>query len=165
MLTLGRQPKSVKTPLGQYLQRECDDASSITEPDQYASCIYHLGGRAGACHGKRLKHFLGHCRAKGKTKLALYHFFCLGCKASQEPDGKFAEYTQTSPTTGMFKAYCPTCTRIMNKVVRRADLEAIRVKIEVTVQQANPKLACLLVPCSNDSSEKEAQTNDKTKFG
>ncbi|MGC1497301.1 MAG: helix-turn-helix domain-containing protein [Sulfitobacter sp.] len=115
--------------------------------------------------GKDLKHFLGRRRAKAKTKLALHHFFCLGCKAPQEPDGKFAEYTQASPTTGMLKAFCPTCTSVMNKVVRRADLEAIRAKIEVTVQQANPRLVSLPASCSNDTSVKEAQTNDKTQFG
>ena len=37
--------------------------------------------------------FLDHRRAKSKTKLALHHLFCLGSKAPQEPDGKFAEYT------------------------------------------------------------------------
>ena len=36
--------------------------------------------------------------------------------------------TQASPTTGMLKALCPACGSIINKVVRRADLEAIRAK-------------------------------------
>ena len=115
--------------------------------------------------GKDLKHFLGHRRAKSKIKLALHHLFCLGCKAPQEPDGKFAEYTQTSPTTGMLKALCPACGGIINKVVGRADLETIRAKIEVTVQQANPRLVSLPLSCSNDTSAKEAQTNGKAQFG
>ncbi len=115
--------------------------------------------------GEDLKQFLGHCRAKSKTKLALHHFYCLGCKAPQEPDGKFAEYTLSSPTTGMLKALCPACGSIINKVARRADLEAIRAKIEVTVQQANPRLVSLPAPRSNVTSAKEAQTNDKTQFG
>jgi excisionase family DNA binding protein len=54
--------------------------------------------------GKDLKQFLGYRRAKSKTKLALHHLFCFGCKTPQEPDGKFAEYTQATPTTGMLKA-------------------------------------------------------------
>lgn len=115
--------------------------------------------------GKDLKEFLGHRRIKSKTKLALHHLFCLGCKAPKEPDGKFAEYTQATPTTGMFKALCPTCGSIINKVVRRADLEAIRAKIEVTVQQANPRLVSLPATPLNDTLKKEAQTDDKAHFG
>jgi len=115
--------------------------------------------------GKDLKQFLGHRRAKSKIKLELHHLFCLGCKAPQEPDGKFAEYTQASSTTGMLKALCPACGSITNKVVRRADLDAIRAKIEVTVQQANPRLVSPPAPRSNDTSAREPQTNDKTQFG
>ncbi|MFK7877124.1 MAG: helix-turn-helix domain-containing protein [Paracoccaceae bacterium] len=115
--------------------------------------------------GKDLKLFLGQCRAKSKTKLALHHLFCLGCKVPQEPDGKFAEYTQATPTTGMLKAFCPACGGIINKVVRRADLEAIRAKIEVTVQQANPRLVSMRTPPLNDTSAREAQTDGKAHFG
>lgn len=115
--------------------------------------------------GKDLKQFLGSRRAKSKTKLALHHLFCFGCKTPQEPDGKFAEYTQATPTTGMLKALCPSCASIMNKVVRRADLEAIRAKIEVAVQQANPRLVSLPAAPLNDTSAKEAQTDGKAHLG
>jgi len=115
--------------------------------------------------GSDLKTFLGHRRAKSKTKLDLHHLFCLGCKTPQEPDGKFAEYKQATPTTGMLKAICPGCGSIINKVVRRADLEAIRAKIEVTVQQANPRLVSLPALPLNDTSAKEAKTNDEAHFG
>lgn len=115
--------------------------------------------------GEDLKQFLGHRRTRSKTKLALHHLFCLGCKEPQEPDGKFAEYTQTSPKTGMLKALCPVCGSILNKVVRRADLEAIRAKIEVTVQQANPRLVSLTEPRLNDTSTKEPRTHGKAQFG
>jgi hypothetical protein len=115
--------------------------------------------------GKDLKHFLGHRRAKAKTKLALHHLFCFGCKVPQEPDGKFAEYTPATPTTGMLKALCPACGCIMNKVIRRADLEAIQAKIEITIQQANPRLVSLPTPPSNDTSAKKAQTYEKAQFG
>lgn len=115
--------------------------------------------------GGDLKNFLGIRREKIRTRLALHHLYCLGCKGPQEPDGKFAEYTQNTPTTGMLKALCPTCGCILNKVIKRTDLEAIRAKIEVTVQQPNPRLVSLPVPRSNDTSAKEAQTNEKAQFG
>ena len=115
--------------------------------------------------GADLKDFLGHHRAKIKTRLELHHFYCLGCKAPQEPDGKFAEYTQQTPTTGMLKALCPSCGCILHKVVKRADLEVIRAKIEVTVQQANPRLVSPVEPCSNDNSTQEARTCGKAQLG
>ena len=115
--------------------------------------------------GSDLKDFLGHNRAKVKTRLALHNLYCLGCKAPQEPDGKFAEYTQQTPTTGMLKALCPACGCILNKVVRRIDLEAIRAKIEVAVQQASPSVVSLTEPCSNDTSTRGAGTRGKTQLG
>lgn len=114
--------------------------------------------------GKDLKEFLGHRRAKSKTKLSLHHLFCFGCKSAQEPDGKFAEYNQTTSTTGMLKAICPFCSCIMNKVVRRSDIEAIQAKIEVTVKQPYPRLMSRPVAPSNDTLAKEAKTNEKTIF-
>ncbi len=114
--------------------------------------------------GADLKDFLGHRRAKVRIRLALHHLYCLGCKCPQEPDGKFAEYTQQTPTTGMLKALCPTCGCILNKVVKRGDLEAIRAKIEVTVQQANPRIVSLPEPCSNDTSNREVRIRDKTQL-
>lgn len=90
--------------------------------------------------GTDLKVFLGFQRAAAKCKLSLHHIYCLGCRLPQEPAGKFADYTQQTATTGMLSALCPACECVMNKVVRRADLEAIRAKIEVTVRQADPRL-------------------------
>jgi hypothetical protein len=115
--------------------------------------------------GDDLKEFLWHQRAKSKTKLAMHHLFCLGCKEPKEPDGRFAEYTQATPTTGMLKALCPSCGCILNKVVRRTDLEVIRAKIEVTIQQPSPRLVSLSQARSNDTSTKVNQTHGKTCIG
>lgn len=90
--------------------------------------------------GTDLKVFLGFQRAVAKCKLAPHHIYCLGCRSPQEPAGKFADYTQQTATMGMLSALCPACECVMNKVVRRADPEAIRAKIEVTVRQADPRL-------------------------
>lgn len=115
--------------------------------------------------GDDLKQFLGKGRAKAKTKMALHHIYCLGCKCAREPDGKFAEYTQQTPTAGLLKALCPACGNIINKIVRRADLEAIRAKIEVAVQQANPRLVSPGDARLNVTSTQEAATNGKAQFG
>ena len=49
--------------------------------------------------------------------------------------------------------------------LKATDLEVIRAKIEVTVQQANPRLVSLPAPPLNDTSAKETQTNDKAHLG
>ena len=113
--------------------------------------------------GSDLKQFLGYRRAKAKTKLVLHQLYCLGCKCARVPDGIFAEYTQQTPTTGMLRALCPTCGCILNKVVRRADLEAIRAKLEVSVQQASPRLVSLPDARLNDTLTQEPQTHVKTQ--
>jgi hypothetical protein len=115
--------------------------------------------------GSDLKDFLGIRRAEVRTRLALHHFYCLGCRGPQEPDGKFAEYTQQTPTTGMLKALCPACGCILNKVVMRADLAAIRAKKEDIVQQANSRLVSLLLLHSHYTPTWEARTDGKTQLG
>ena len=113
--------------------------------------------------GTDLRAFLGHQRTKAKCKLSLHHIFCLGCKSPREPAGKFADYTQQTATTGMLSGLCPTCECVINKVVRRADLEAIRAKVEVTVQQADPRLVSRTDAPLNVTFTDEDQTHVKAR--
>ena len=113
--------------------------------------------------GKDLKAFLGLCRRKVRVKLALHNLYCLGCKSAREPAGKFADYTQLTPTTGMLSALCPACECVINKVVRRSDLEAIRAKIDVTIQQANPRLVSPSDNPLNATLSEEFQTHVKAR--
>lgn len=112
--------------------------------------------------GTDLKAYLGQRQAKRTRRLDLHHFYCLGCKSAQAPDGAFAEYTHQSPTTGRLTALCRACGTVMNKMIRRADLEAIQAKIEVAFQQASPRLVSLSDPSSEVTSQKEDQTHAKT---
>lgn len=113
--------------------------------------------------GRDLKAFLGARQNKVRCKLALHHCYCLGCKEPREPDGKMADYTQQTPDTGRLTGLCPACGALMHKVVRRADLEAIRAKIEVAIQQPTPRLVSREGPCSNVTSQKERQTHGKAQ--
>lgn len=115
--------------------------------------------------GKDLKAFLGARQIKVSVKLALHQCYCLGCKAPREPDGKMADYTQQTPETGRLTSLCPKCGALMNKVVKRADLEAVRAKIEVTVQKATPRLVSRADPRSNVTIQQEGQTHGKTQQG
>ena len=97
-------------------------------------------GRPWLIKGSDLKVFLGERRSLGKCKLALHQLYCLPCHAPQTPDGLLADYRHRTDQTGNLMGLCPSCGRLMNKVIRRADLEAIRAKLDVTVQQADPRL-------------------------
>jgi len=114
--------------------------------------------------GTDLKTYLGYRREKVRCKLALHHLYCLGCKSPQEPAGKFADYTQKAPSTGMLTALCPMCGSVINKIIRRADLETIRAKIEVTIQQADPRIVSHTDAPLNVTLESEDQSNVKARF-
>jgi len=95
--------------------------------------------------GRDLKTFLGVRQNKVRCKLALHHCYCLGCKEAREPDGKIADYVQQTVGNGRLTGLCPACGALMHKIVKRADLEVIRAKIEVTVQKACPRLVSRVV--------------------
>jgi excisionase family DNA binding protein len=114
--------------------------------------------------GGDLKSFLGERRAAGKCKLSMHHIYCFGCKSPQMPDGRIADYKHQTKVTGMLTGLCPDCGAVMNKVICRADLEAIRAKIDVTVQQADPTLVCRELPPLTATLAYGAQTHVKAHF-
>lgn len=115
--------------------------------------------------GKALRAFLGERQVKRRIKTALHHCYCLGCRSPREPDGKMADYIQLTTETGRLEGLCPVCGNLMNKVVRRVDLEAIRAKIEVTVQRANPRLVSRSETHSNVTFSKGSQNYGKARNG
>jgi excisionase family DNA binding protein len=121
------------------------------------------GKRPWLIDGRDLKGFLGARQTTTRCRLALHHCYCLGCKSPREPFARMADYTQQTPETGMLAGLCPECGALMNKVVRRADLEAIRAKLEVTIQQASPRLVSRTDPRSNVTLKKERQSHGKAQ--
>ncbi len=111
--------------------------------------------------GADLKSFLGERRTKNKCKLQPHHCYCLRCRGPRAPDGKIADYTHQTLTSGMLTALCPTCCGIMNKVIRRADLDVIRAKIDVTIRQADARLVSPTEPLPNVTLDKDAETHAK----
>lgn len=115
--------------------------------------------------GIDLKVFLGERRQSRRCKLQEHLFYCFKCKVPREAFGKMADYVQQTPTSGRLTALCPECGCLMNKMAKRADLDAIRAKIEVTIQQANPRLVSPEDTPSNVTFEQESRTNGKTQTG
>ncbi|MCA1789837.1 MAG: helix-turn-helix domain-containing protein [Thioalkalivibrio sp.] len=115
--------------------------------------------------GRVLRTFLGVRRKAHKHVLALHHCFCLGCKAPREADGKIADFKLQTAETGMLTALCPACGAMMHKVMRRRDLEAVRARIEVTIQPADPRLVSSASAPSNVTLSTGANTHGKTLQG
>ena len=115
--------------------------------------------------GIDLKVFLGCRQIKRRCKLALHYCYCFGCKGPREPDGKIADYTHLTPATGRLTALCPDCGCLMHKIVKRSDLEAIRAKIEVTVQKAHPRLVSRTDTSSNVILPQEHEPHGKAQQG
>jgi excisionase family DNA binding protein len=113
--------------------------------------------------GADLKIFLGDRQAKRRCGLGPKTLYCLGCKCPQEPAGRMADYTQQTATTGMLSALCPTCGALMNKVIKRADLDAIRASVDVTVQQACPRLVSRESAPSDVAFDREKRTHAKAQ--
>lgn len=111
--------------------------------------------------GADLKDFLDQRRARNRSQLQIDHFYCFGCKAPQEAGGKMADYTQITSTTGQLTALCARCDSVMKKIIRRLDLPVVQAKLEVTLQQASPRLVSCPEPCSNVNFGRGDQTHVK----
>ena len=113
--------------------------------------------------GRDLKHFLGVRQARKSWELAPHHCLCFGCQEAREPHGKIADYVQQTSETGRLIALCPICGALMSKIVRRADLEAIRSKIDVTIQPASPRIVSPAEPHSFVPLTQEPETHGKAQ--
>lgn len=113
--------------------------------------------------GEDLKPFLGHRQEARRHRMALHECFCFACKAPREPAARMADYVHETATAGQLKALCPECSTIMNKKVRRSDLDAIRARIEVTVQPPAPRIVSLEEPRETVTFRTEDQTHAKAQ--
>jgi hypothetical protein len=65
----------------------------------------------------------------------------------------------------MLSAICPDCENMMHKVVRRADLDTIRTRIEVSVRQADPRIVSRTDPLPDVTFTEEPEGHVKTRLG
>lgn len=114
--------------------------------------------------GRDLRAFLGARQARRKCKLTLHTFYCFGCRDSRKAAGKVADYVQQSTTGGMLSAICDTCQTVMHKAIKRTDLEAVRAKLDVTIQTADPRLVSRVDTPSNVILSAGGQTHAKAQL-
>lgn len=123
------------------------------------------GAKPWIIEGGDLRAFLGARQVNRKRRLDLHSFYCFGCRDPRSAAARMADYTQQSATGGMLTAICDTCGTIMNKAIKRADLEAIRAKLDVTIQTADPRIVSLTDAPSNVTLSTGDQTDVKAQRG
>ncbi len=114
--------------------------------------------------GRDLRAFLGERQTRRKCCLALHSFYCFGCRDGRTAAGKMADYVQQTATGGMLTAICDTCGTLMYKAVKRSDLEAIRAKLDVTIQTADPRIVSLSDAPINVTFSTGARTHVKAQL-
>jgi len=82
--------------------------------------------------GAALREFHEARRKKRESRLRPGEIYCLPCRAAKEPPGDMAEYVPLTETRGNLRGICPTCGRLIHRVVSRDKIEAVRGKLEVT---------------------------------
>jgi excisionase family DNA binding protein len=98
-------------------------------------------------------------RATSGPKLRLTECYCLKCRAPREPALGMADYVPLTPTTGNLRALCSTCTTVMHKAVPLAALGELAGILDVTAQQAVPRLTDTAKPSLNDHLAREPETH------
>lgn len=103
-----------------------------------------IGGKEGAplpadrdrkpwlIRGEDLKRWLIARKESARTRLGPGEVYCLPCRRSVRPDGGIADFLAREGRTGMLVGLCPHCGRLVNRVVREADLPRITADLEVT---------------------------------
>ena len=86
--------------------------------------------------GRDLKSFLRDRRQVGKVRLKPGEVYCLPCRQAQIPEGRIADFRMKTATTGVIMGICPDCDRLMNRIIRRSQLDQFRAVLDVTVQKA-----------------------------
>ena len=114
--------------------------------------------------GRDLRTFLGARQIRRKCRLDLHTFYCFGCRDARAAAARMADYAQQSSTGGMLTAICDTCGTIMNKAVKRTDLETIQAKLDVTIQTADARIVSRAGAPSNVTFSVGAQTHVKAQL-
>ncbi len=108
------------------------------------------GKRPVVFEGLTLAAFLEARRGARQRRLKPGEIYCLPCRAPKEPAGDMAEYVPLTDTRGNLRGICPTCGRLIHRVVSRARIEADCGKMDVTFTEPSARIremSCPSVDC------------------
>jgi excisionase family DNA binding protein len=109
--------------------------------------------------GAGLKAFLEARRGKDKARLASGEVYCLPCRAARVPAERMAEFQMQSQTKGVLSGICPVCDRLMHRFLRRADLDAMRTILDVTLRPAVTGIVGVEDPAASVPYKQARQTH------
>lgn len=92
-------------------------------------------------HGRDLRQFLEDKRGHRKATCQPSELYCLGCRAPRPAFDSMADYYPIGETHGRLKALCGTCGSLMNRAVKKADLNTIRAVLDVTERSAERSIS------------------------
>jgi Helix-turn-helix domain len=98
------------------------------------------GKRPIVFEGLTLAAFLEARRGVRRRRLKPGEIHCLPCREPQEPAGDMAEYVPLTDARGNLRGICPTCGRLIHRVVSRGQLEALRGKLGVTLAEPSARI-------------------------
>jgi MerR HTH family regulatory protein len=98
------------------------------------------GRRPVVFEGLTLAAFLEARRGARRRRLKPGEIYCLPCRAPKEPAGAMAEYVPVTEGRGNLRGICPTCDRLIHRMVSRAQVEAVRGNLNVTFTEPIPRI-------------------------
>ncbi len=98
------------------------------------------GKRPVVFEGLTLMAFLEARRGARRRCLNPDEIYCLPCRAPKEPAGDMAEYVPLMEARGNLRGICPTCDRLIHRVVSRVQIEAVRGKLNVTFTELSARI-------------------------
>ena len=90
--------------------------------------------------GADLVAFLRARRVKNKRTCQPGEMYCLRCRAPRAPAGDMADYLPATTTLGNLTGICSECVTMMYRRASLARIELVRGKLDITFQQALPRL-------------------------
>jgi len=114
------------------------------------------GRRPMIFRGADVVEFLQKRRTERKRPCGPGQIYCFKCRAPKEPAGAMADLELTGPSSGQLVGICPSCGTMMYRRVNPARMERIRGNLEVTVREAQARIAESPRPKLNGDSKGQA---------
>jgi len=89
-------------------------------------------------------------KARPKQSCPPGHCYCVKCRSVQRPDGAMADYIIITATSGNLRGLCPTCGSWMHRRTSYAQLQAVRIQLDVTIVERLPRLRDSRKPSTKD---------------
>jgi hypothetical protein len=98
------------------------------------------GRRPVVFEGLTLAAFLEARRGARRRRLKPGEIYCLPCRAPKDPAGNMAEYVPVTDARGNLRGICPTCDRLIHRMVSRSLIEAVRGNLDVTFTEPSARI-------------------------